>query len=366
MENEGGGAISLNMLLLTGQALLKLEHQINEDQKIIFSSLNSAEDNTNFGARKIVPDAHLFENNLSLNYEIECNEKWIIENGLGYGLKTIQTFFTAAVNGPEKEIQPFTKHAAYYNFLSGVSYFPNDKFNFKLNIASGIRVANLAELSSDGLHEGIFTYEIGNPDLLNEQLIAFNLVAKWKSKYVELWASPFYNHFSNFIYLAQTKEEWFGFPVYRYQQQDANQYGTEAGITINASKSFEIKASYSGMISKTTDNNYIAFTPAQKIEPSISYTYSKNKKHPIVFTLNTPYYFSQHRLALYETATPAYTLVNFSISRNLQLKSQTVLFSIAANNLLNTYYYDHLSRLKNYGIYNMGRNICLSFKFYLD
>ncbi len=366
MENEGGGAISLNMLLLTAQALLKLEHQINEHQKIIVANLNSLEDNTNFGARKIVPDASMHENNLSVNYEIEFNDKWIFENGIGYGLKSIKTFFTASVNGPEKEIPVFNKQSPYYNFLSGISFFPNDNFNFKLNFASGVRVANLAELSSDGLHEGIFTYEIGNPNLKNEQLYSLNLVTKWKSKFVELWISPFYNHFSNFIYLAKTNEEWYGFPVYRYMQQGAEQFGGEAGINLEACKNLQFKTSYSGMNNKTADGNYISYTPSQKIEPSISYTLNRKKEEPYIFRLSVEHYFKQNHLAPLELGTPAYDIVNLSVSTNLKLKSKLLLLSISGNNLLNTYYYDHLSRFKNYGIYNMGRNICISARIYLN
>jgi hypothetical protein len=67
-------------------------------------------------------------------------------------------------------VKPFNKLSPYYNLFSGLSYNPNPKLNFKFNLATGVRVANLAELSSNGLHEGVFTYEIGNPNLKNEQI----------------------------------------------------------------------------------------------------------------------------------------------------------------------------------------------------
>lgn len=107
MENEGGGAISLNMHLFTAQYLLKWEKKLNENHKIIISNLGSFEDNTNFGARKIVPDANMQESNVSVYYETNFNDKLILENGVGAGEKWIKTYFTAAVNGPEKEVHPF-------------------------------------------------------------------------------------------------------------------------------------------------------------------------------------------------------------------------------------------------------------------
>jgi outer membrane receptor for ferrienterochelin and colicin len=75
-------------------------------------------------------------------------------------------------------------------------------------------------------------YEIGDPDLKNEQNLAFNLQLGFHFGKLEFGVTPFYNLFSNYVYLAPTNEEWFGFPIYRYRQQDADQYGTEAYVGI--------------------------------------------------------------------------------------------------------------------------------------
>jgi iron complex outermembrane recepter protein len=72
-----------------------------------------------------------------------------------------------------------------------------------------------------------------------------------------------------------------------------------------------------------------------------------------------------------ETATAAYTLWDASANNEFNyLKNQTLQFQVAVNNILNTAYQSHLSRLQYFeyyadspngqnGIYNMGRNICL-------
>ncbi|HJW27649.1 MAG TPA: TonB-dependent receptor plug domain-containing protein, partial [Saprospiraceae bacterium] len=103
MENEGGGAISLNMHLLTFQYLAKWEKEIREGHRLIISNLGSFENNTNYGSRKIVPDANLQESNLSIYYEIESHDRFVFENGISAGEKWIKTFFTPSVNGPDKE-----------------------------------------------------------------------------------------------------------------------------------------------------------------------------------------------------------------------------------------------------------------------
>ena len=123
MENEGGGAISLNMHLLTIQYLLKWEKTLNENNKLILSNLGSFENNTNYGSRKIVPDANLQESNISAYLETNYREKIIFENGIGIGEKVIQTLLTPTVNTPQKDIHPFTKISPYYNLYTGMTYF---------------------------------------------------------------------------------------------------------------------------------------------------------------------------------------------------------------------------------------------------
>ena len=41
-------------------------------------------------------------------------------------------------------------------------------------------------------------------------------------------------------------------------------------------------------------------------------------------------------------------------------KGKSLQADLCGNNLLNEVYYDHLSRFKAFGIYDMGRNICLN------
>ncbi|MEO5582834.1 MAG: TonB-dependent receptor [Saprospiraceae bacterium] len=360
-ENEGGGAISLNMHLLTFQYLVKWEKQFSSINRMIISNLGSLENNTNYGARKIVPDARMQESNISMYFESTLQQKIILENGIGAGEKWIKTFFTTSVNGPDKEIHPFHTFSPYYNIFSGISYLPNEKLSFKANLATGVRIANLAELSSNGLHEGIFTYEIGNPNLKNEQNICFNIYSHYKSNGLQVSISPFYNVFNHYIYLAPTQEDWFGFPVYRYRQQSAWQYGGEAEVSLHQS-SWKEEVSFSYMNSKTKDGNYTPYIPAAKISPGIQKNIGVNFNHNLHLYSSLDYYFDQHHTAPFEISTPAYVLWNAGGQLNWTLGSKKYFLSLSGNNLLNIAYYDHLSRFKNFGLLNIGRNIMIDFK----
>jgi len=366
MENEGGGAISLNMHLLTFQYLLKWEKALSAKSRLILSNLASFEDNTNYGARKIVPDARMQESNVSAYLETNWQNKIILENGVGVGEKWIKTYFTATVNGPEKEVQPFTKFSPYYNAFTGISLIPADKFNFKLNASTGVRVPNLAELSSNGLHEGVFTYEIGNPNLKNEQNLAVNGHANFTTKTVDAWVSPFYNHFFNYVYLNPTTEDWFGFPVYRYLQQDVNQYGGEAAVQVKATTKLSVGTNISGMISKTRNGAYTPFTPAAKISPNLHYTLPWRQNQSLRLFTTVDYNFRQNKVAPNEIATPAYYLWNVGLSTVVPGRNGSLQINVTGNNLLNRAYYDNLSRFKYFGLLNIGRNITLQLKYTLN
>ena len=362
MENEGSGAISLNMHLITAQYLLKYEYDIDSKNKLIISSLNSVEDNTNYGARKIVPDANMQEANVSAYLQHSINDKLIWDNGIGIGEKFIHTFFTATVNGQGKEVQPFKKISPYYNLLSGISYLPNSHVNIKANVATGIRIANLAELSSNGLHEGVFTYEIGNPNLKNEQLIAGNLIGSYSSSKFEISVSPFFNYFNNYIYLTPVNEQWYGFPVYRYKQQNAKQYGGEFSGAFKPNNKTTFQLDYSGMISKTADGYFTPFTPSQKLVPTARYSFKLEEITPIELFANMEYNWAQNNTAPFEIKTPSYSLFNAGISTSLFKKNTSYKLSLSVNNIFNKAYYDNLSRFKNYGLLNIGRNIIVNFK----
>ncbi|MEZ4922619.1 MAG: TonB-dependent receptor [Crocinitomicaceae bacterium] len=363
MENEGGGAISLNMHLITAQYLVKWEKELNDNNQLIISGLGSFENNTNFGARKIVPDANMQEANISFFVESKANKVISFENGLGVGEKFLQTKLTPNVNDTQKEIDPFTKFSPYYNFFTGMTYHPTDLTYIKFNLSSGVRMPNLAELSSDGLHEGVFTYEIGDPTLKNEQSFSANMMINLGNKFVQFSVNPFYNYFLNYVYLTPVDEQWYGFPVYRYKQQDARQYGFEAGLNTQITKDLAFKATYAGMESRTISGEFTPFIPAQKIDANISYTFHlSNDAHSLNVFSKVDYYFDQYHLAPFEVGTPQYWLLRGGISTFLKFEKTEMDISVVGNNLLNTTYYSHLSRFKTLGLFNVGRSFSVNFK----
>lgn len=362
-EDEGGNELSLKMLLSTYQYALKWEKVLGERTEMVLAHNAIIENNTNYGRRKIVPDAWMTESSFS-GYLKHDLKSFILEYGMGGGVRHIKTLLTPDVNNNEKEMNPFSRFWPFYNSMLGINVFPHKKFQIKLVGATGVRTPNLAELSSNGLHEGVYTYEIGDPDMTREMNFNGDISLFYNGKVTEFNVSAYYNHFDNYIYLEPTQEEWFGFPVSRFRQKDARIYGFEAEGKLKPKtvKGLSISGKYSQLIGQMLTGEYLPYMPAQKLKPEVRYDFLLRKQNKSYAFVNNAFVFQQQKVNPYESPTPAYFLLNAGIGTSIQTNTVNYAINVTANNLLNEAYFDHLSRLKNFGLLNMGRDISIHLK----
>ncbi|MGZ3900984.1 MAG: TonB-dependent receptor, partial [Bacteroidia bacterium] len=236
-EQEGGNKVSLNMILNSYLANATWIKNFGNHEWSL-GTQGYYQTNTNVGSRTIIPDAALSESSL-FSY-IKLNFKHLVyEGGLRFDFRNIQTFATGIINTdpstPGYYIKPFNKNYNSLNGSSGLSWF-GKHLNFKTNISTGYRAANLAELSSNGLHEGTVRYEIGNTDLKIEQNICGDIYLAYNSDYVNVSASSYYNQFLNYIYLAPSDLQYIGFQIFNYKQQDAVIKGVEGTLDLHTTK----------------------------------------------------------------------------------------------------------------------------------
>ncbi len=99
---------------------------------------------------------------------------------------------------------------------------------FKANFSTGFRAPNLAELTSNGLHEGVFQYELGNGNFTSEQSVEVDATLSFNNKNFSFDLTGYNNRINNYIYLGQTSDTLRGYPVFRYFQSDATLRGVEA------------------------------------------------------------------------------------------------------------------------------------------
>lgn len=276
-------------------------------------------------------------------------------------------------------VPKFNNFSNSFSNLSGALGFTKEfteHFNFKANLGSAFRSPNIAELSSDGVHEGTFRYEIGNNNLSPENSYYGDLAFEFNNNAVSASLGAFNNYIDKYIYNRQNNNEIIlvgtdVFPVYRFIQDNANLSGIEASLTLHPAEliHFENSFSYTRGVNRAT-NRPLPFIPAAvlrnelRLEPEIKGIKST------YFSLALDNVFRQNRVDNFESVSKGYTLVNLALGTTLMLKNQALRLNVSANNLFDKAYYDHLSRFKpgrldesnpNAGYYNQGRNISVGF-----
>jgi iron complex outermembrane receptor protein len=262
----------------------------------------------------------------------------------------------------------------------GAVWNAKEHMNLRLNLARGFRAPNMSELGSDGVHEGTIRYEIGNPDLKPEYSWQADLGLDFTSQYVSAQVALFANRIENYIF-AQRIEEVMeeGFRTYEYTQGDARLLGFEAGVDFHPIHSLHFENTFSYVdaqqLHANEDAKYLPMTPAPRWNSELKLELSHNGRKMLnnaFVALELECNLAQdhyYKVDDTETRTPAYTLLSLSAGTDLNIHQKKVAeLYISAENLLNTAYQNHLSRLKYFdvnnatgrqGVYNMGRNIVM-------
>lgn len=360
----------LNMLLNTFSIDGTWSYYLKESTELSIGSQGYIQRNTNSGSRRLIPDADV--TSVSATALIKHSIGTLtLDGGVRYdiyNLKSKEFGFRDSTG----YFAPLELSYNSFNGSVGAVYVFTKTILAKTNISTGFRSPNLAELTSNGLHEGIFQYEIGNPDFKKEQSIEGDLAVEIKTKYVSLEAAAFYNKINNYIYLGQTTDSLRGYPVFRYFQSDASLKGLEAEINITPYKWLNIKGTYSTVIAKREDGVNLPLIPPDKVTTAI---HAELKDWGVVYNpyieLSAYSSFTKTRLGENEISAPAYTIFNAAFGCDLRFEHQLLSISIACNNIFGKVYTDFMSRIKllsaNYNgklfyANNIGRNIVIAVK----
>src|SRR5690606_20183317 len=134
------------------------------------------------------------------------------------------------IEGEEGYFAQTDRSFASVNASLGFKTDLKENLILRINFASGFRAPNLAELTSNGVHEGTNRYEIGNADLDTEQNFQADLNLEYTAEHFEFFVNGFYNHVNNYIYTAPTGEMIDDNAIFEYVQNDAMLFGGEAGV----------------------------------------------------------------------------------------------------------------------------------------
>lgn len=324
------------------------------------------QNNKNFGEEYLIPDA--LTNDLGFfgtaNYEWNSN---VILAGLRFDNRAISTEANGTV-GEEGSFEAIDKSYNSFNASMGYKTNLNDNLIVRLNVATGFRAPNLAELTSNGVHEGTNRYEIGNSNLKTEQNIQTDLNVEYNTDHFEFFVNGFYNHVNNYIYTSPTGEMREDNDVFKYIQNDAKLYGGEIGVHFHPHPLdwLHIESSFETVTGEKRDGDYLPLIPANNWNNTLRTEFNiKNWLTDGFTSINVSSTFKQNNVSGFETASKGYSLVNIGFGGAVKFGKTNFDININANNLFDESYIAHLSRLKADGIPNIGRNFILGVKFNL-
>ena len=320
--------------------------------------------NVNSGDEYLIPDATTNDFGVfgTANYEWDKN---VIQAGIRFDNRAVTTS-EHGIPGTQGYFQAIDKKFQSFNSSLGFKTDLKKNLILRLNVASGFRAPNLAELTSNGVHEGSNRYEIGNVTLQNEQNFQTDLNVEYRNPHFELFVNGFYNHINNYIFIAPNGTVINGFNAYDYTQANANLYGGEAGIHFHPHPLdwLHITTSFESVTGKKQNGDYLPLIPANKWNNSIKTEFKSTKYLKDSFAvLNIEYTLPQNNPGQFETKSDDYTLINLGLGSKVTLGKTAFEVNLNGNNLLNKTYISHLSRLKPDGIPNIGRNIILGVNF---
>ena len=356
-----------------------------------------AQTNRNRGLEALVPAYNLFDVG---GYAVAERKfgRLHLSGGLRYDHRHVGTQPLYLDPNGELTKQPTddVKFAAFQSNYAGVSgsigaaYNLNRSFTAKLNVARGFRAPNIAESGSNGRHEGTLRYEIGDSRLRPEYSLQTDLGLFFNSRHLTTEFSLFYNRIDHYIFAEKLNSVFGGDsivdlaePVPTFQFVQGNAYLAGGEITFDLHPHpldwlhFENSFSWvKGIQQNQPDSSrYLPFIPAARLRSELRGDFKKVGKHLVdgflfmeaAYTFDQNHYYSAFGT---ETKTPGYFLLNAGFGGQITgVKGRQVCkVFVIADNLLDTAYQSHLSRLKyapenlatgRLGVFNMGRNLSL-------
>ncbi len=355
----------LDLLLKTHSMDLHLEHRLSESFTGNFG-IDALTQSNVFEGRQLIPNFRLFRGGLYL-IEHFIKPRYEVESGVRYDHHRMETF--RSQNGV------IVNDEFSYNNFSGVlggSYKITPKLEGKLNLASAWRAPNVNELFSNGVHQGVASYEVGDPELVPEK--AFNQTADLSYSASQFTAnlSLYNNIITDFIYLEPQAPETVltirgAFPLFEYKQVDASFKGIDVGFEWQLIPNLEWRLK--GSLVRAQNKNLeepLVLIPADRLRNSVSYRIPTIGKFGNNFlSLGHSFVAEQSRVPAesdFAPPPPAYNLLQLEAGTETPVGAGTIRILFEIKNLANTTYRDYLNRFR-YFADEPGRNLILRIKY---
>lgn len=288
--------------------------------------------------------------------------KWHLGTGIRYDTRWLNTYRNAL------GIQ--TTDSKHWHNLSGqleAKYVPSEPISITFQAGYAWRPPAINELYVNGLHHGLSSYEIGDPNLTTERSLKKAIAIQYQTKKITSELFIYNQLISGFINLIPDTPATLtirgAFPTFRFEQTNAHLYGFNWTFNYKINPQLAFKNTFSALWAfNTTNQTWLQQMPGNRMQQQLKYAFKNSeKKLQCALSLSHLVVWQQQRLSNnmidYLPPPPTYNLWQFEAHFSLK-KSNLVL---GASNLLNTVYREYLNRFR-YFTDEMGRNIYVKFE----
>ncbi len=257
------------------------------------------------------------------------------------------------IKNPKQNL-PFKRIFNNFSFSVLVMHNLGQNLYLGLNLGRNERFPTNEELYSNGPHLAAYSFEIGNSKLETEVAYFTELSQSVNLRNVGITSSIFWYEFPNYLLPQNTGRINVAqlLPIYQVTSIKARLFGFSfrSIIDITTSTTLSIDLTFNHGIDRT-NAKYLPMMPPTKGSLEINQKFGN-----LDLTFKNTFAFSQNKLGEFETPTPGYSIVSASFGYQLFLKPILATLKINVDNIFNSTYYNHLSRIKS--IYpEPGRNI---------
>ena len=390
----------IDLRLVTNSIQSDLQVKPNDKLKLNIGFLGRFQQNNpiSTGYRPLIPNFDKFDIGLYTIGNYSLNESTELNAGIRYDFSKIKArkwynitdwnetynydeLFPEFETGTIAGVRIFTKpQYTFHNFSTGLGLLKkiNDDLSLFINYGLANRVPNPSELFSDGLHHSAARIEKGLLNINKETANKFIVSMERNNNNFGFVISPYFKKINGFIQLIPVGISTTirgAFPVYEYNQIDAEIYG----IDIDLNKKINNRLDYYGSISllrgkNTSENLPLINMPAANFNNKLMYFNEELKQ--LSFSITHKTVLQQNRFPDYNFFTldpvsqqdvfvdisstpPTYSIFGLNISS--AFNEGKLQFELNVENLFNTSYREHLNRLRYFSD-ELGRNINFKIK----
>ena len=228
----------------------------------------------------------------------------------------------------------------------GMHWDVNERLIARWHAARSQRVPGLSELFSNGLHHCAYRLEMGDETLENETSYNIEWNTRWQGRTLSMESSVYRNAIEDYVYIAPTKESFYGIPEFAYTSTEALFLGAEFTGEWSPVRWSHIGAKVAVSVVEATDGmgSELPLTPPFNARVESGWSGGEWAGFDEIFA---------HVVVNYSQDA---TLLHWTSGARMSENMHCVL---SIQNLLNVEYYPTLSMLRNLAIPETGRNIRL-------